>query len=78
MTNEEKAREILKNNDLYGDSDNNSKTDECYITALEMATWKEEQMINRAVNILKEAEATGYGQCSCDFINTFICLMAQK
>lgn len=45
MTNEEKAREIAKNDSLYGaDSDNNSKIDECYIAALEMARFKDEQL----------------------------------
>lgn len=55
MTDEEKAREIAKNDALYGkDPDNNSKTDECYIAALEMAAWKEEQMIEKAVEWLKK------------------------
>ena len=48
MTNEEKAREIANDDTLYGeDSDNNSKIDECYIAALEMARWKDEQYKER-------------------------------
>ena len=43
MTNEEKAQEIARNDELYGDTDYNSKIDECYIAALEMAQWKDEQ-----------------------------------
>lgn len=43
MTNEQKAKEIATNEALYGDSDNNSKIDECYIAALEMAKWKDTQ-----------------------------------
>jgi chromosome segregation ATPase len=43
MTNEQKAKEIATNEALYGDSDNNSKIDECYIAALEMAKWKDSQ-----------------------------------
>ena len=43
MTNEEKAREIARNDALYGDTDNLSEIDECYIAALEMAAWKDEQ-----------------------------------
>lgn len=44
MTNEEKAKEIARNDELYGDTDNNSMIDECYIAALEMARWKDEQV----------------------------------
>lgn len=44
MTNKEKSQEIARNDALYGeDPDNNSKIDECYIAALEMALWKDEQ-----------------------------------
>ncbi|MBP5723806.1 MAG: hypothetical protein J6X18_09590 [Bacteroidales bacterium] len=43
MNNEEKAMEIARNNELYGDTDNKSKVEECYIAALEMARWKDEQ-----------------------------------
>ena len=43
MNNEDKAEEIARNDALYGDSDNNSMIDECYIAALEMAQWKDEQ-----------------------------------
>lgn len=48
MTNEEKAREIARNNTLYGDTDNLSKIDECYIAAMEMAAWKDGQWRLRA------------------------------
>lgn len=44
MKDQEKAKEIANNDILYGeDSDNNSKTDECYIAAMEMAEWKDKQ-----------------------------------
>jgi hypothetical protein len=43
MTNEEKAQEIARNNELYGNTDNKSKIEECYIAALSMARWKDEQ-----------------------------------
>lgn len=44
MTNKEKAKEIAGNDELYGDTDNKSKVEECYIAALEMAQWKDEQV----------------------------------
>lgn len=40
-TNEQVAMEIAEDDSLYGDSDNNSKKDECYIAALEMARRKD-------------------------------------
>lgn len=39
-----KAEEIAANDTLYGDSDNNSKIDECKIAALEMAKYKNGQI----------------------------------
>lgn len=43
--NETKAKEIATNEALYGDSDNNSKVDECKIAALEMAKYKDKQIL---------------------------------
>ena len=43
--NETKAEEIATNEALYGDSDNNSKVDECKIAALEMAKYKDKQIL---------------------------------
>lgn len=69
MTNEEKAREIANDDTLYGeDPDNNSKTDECYIAALAMAQWKDEQLdsaidkaLQRNGDFLKQGKITQYG-----------------
>ena len=51
MTNEEKARELAAKfgflDDCIGDEEERFKT------AMEMAEWKEQQMINRAVGFLK-------------------------
>lgn len=33
--------------------------------------FSEKQMIERAVEILREAEAVGFGLCSCDFVKAF-------
>lgn len=35
------------------------------------AKFSEKEMIEMAVEILKEAEAVGFGQCSCDFVKAF-------
>lgn len=41
MTNEDKAREIACNDSLY--NDNQSFAEQCFIAALQMAQWKDEQ-----------------------------------
>ena len=68
MTNEEKSQEIAWNDTLYGDSDNNSMIDECYIAALSMAAWKDEQLdsaidkaLQRNGDFLKQGKITQYG-----------------
>lgn len=43
MNNKEKAREIAENDDLYGNTDYKSAIDQCYISAIEMAKWKDKQ-----------------------------------
>lgn len=45
ITDENKAKEIAENDDLYGeDPDNNGKITECYIAAREMAKYKNKQV----------------------------------
>lgn len=41
MNNKEKAEEIAWNNSLY--NDNQSCAEQCFVAALEMAQWKDEQ-----------------------------------
>lgn len=53
----EKAKEIAENDSLYGNSDDLSKIDECYIAAMQMAVWKDSQFINflkREMDSLKD------------------------
>lgn len=52
-----KAKEIATNDDLYGDSDNNSMIDKCKIAAREMAKYKNEQIKEAIDDILN------YYQC---------------
>lgn len=52
MTDEEKAREIAYDDSLYGDSDNNSKTDECYTAAMTMAKYKDAEYDEYIQNVL--------------------------
>lgn len=61
MTNEEKSKEISVNNRMtYVESVNDGNTyvvnsqGECYQSAMEMAKWKEQQMIEKAVEWLKD------------------------
>ena len=42
-TNKEIAKEIAVNDEIYGDSDNNSKIEECFIAAMQMAQIKDRQ-----------------------------------
>ena len=42
MTNEQKAKEIALNDSLY--DDNQSCAEQCFVAALEMAQWKDEQL----------------------------------
>lgn len=42
MTNEQKAKEIAWNDSLY--NDNQSCAEQCFIAALQMAQWKDEQL----------------------------------
>lgn len=51
MTNEDKAQEICEKNGRYNPS---CSSLECYLSALEMAAWKEQQMIDKAVEWLKD------------------------
>lgn len=45
ITDKNKATEIANNETLYSeDSDENSKTEECYIAAIEMAKYKNKQI----------------------------------
>lgn len=46
MANEEKAKEIAEDDNLYGDSENKSKIEECYIAAMAMADFKDNQPIS--------------------------------
>lgn len=46
MTNEEKAKGIANDETLYGNTDENSKIDECYISAMVMADFKDNQPIS--------------------------------
>jgi hypothetical protein len=59
MTNEEKSQEIARNNELYGDTDNNSKIEECYIAALSMAAWKDEQFKQIVKDYINLAYSSG-------------------
>lgn len=51
-----KAEEISANDTLYGDSDNNSKIDECKIAALEMAKYKNEQIKEAIESLIAEID----------------------
>ena len=46
MTNEQKAKEIANDETLYGNTDEHSKIDECYISAMAMADFKDAQSIS--------------------------------
>lgn len=52
MTNEEKAKQIASNNERSHQSRNSFI--ECFTSAMDMAEWKEQQMIDKAVEWLKE------------------------
>ena len=55
MTNKERARQIAeKNAQSYGWGLNSDSSVECYESAMEMAEWKEQQMIYKVVEWLKE------------------------
>lgn len=47
MTNEEKAKGIANDDTLYGNTDENSKIDECYISAMVMANFKDSRPISK-------------------------------
>lgn len=50
--NEKKAKEIAEDESLYGDSENNSKIEECYIAALAMAELKDKELASLKEHIL--------------------------
>lgn len=66
MDNIDKAEEIAWNDSLY--NDNQSCAEQCYIAALEMAKWKDEQLdsaidkaLERNGDFLKQGKITQYG-----------------
>lgn len=52
MADEEKAREIAYDDSLYGDSDGNSKAEECYTAAMAMAKYKDDEYDEYIKNVL--------------------------
>lgn len=61
ITDKDKATEIANNEILYGeDPDDNSKIEECYIAAIEMAKWKNKQIKEAISDVLN------YYQCEAN------------
>lgn len=57
ITDKDKAAEIANNETLYGeDPDENSKIEECYIAAIEMAKWKNKQIKEAIESLIAEID----------------------
>lgn len=78
MTNEDKAREIANNNCTHictaecSEESYFSSEIDCYKAAMEMAEWKEKQMIDKACEWLESSLENDLGYYgAADFVDSF-------
>lgn len=67
--NEKKAKEIAEDENLYGDSENKSKVEECYIAALAMAELKDKELVSLKHHILSIVDTITLTQENSPAIN---------